>query len=175
MANPLHLSQLQQGVAAWNIWRVEHPQCRPDLRGAYLQAKDLARINFSDVDLRFAFLFRANLRSANLRGAVLTGADLIQAQLQGSDLRDAILTGTYLTRADLEQANLQGADLRGAMLRGARLDQAILPTGRGIPRSTTPLGSHLEIKTRLQPLEFPPLNDRSAPIKPFPLEPSPRL
>ena len=153
MANPLHLSQLQQGVAAWNIWRVEHPHCRPDLRGAYLQGKDLARINLSDADLRFAFLFRANLRSANLRGAVLTGADLIQAQLQGSDLRDAILTGTYLTRADLGQANLQGADLRGAMLRGAHLGQALLPTGRG---TVANLG-----RTRLQTLDFPVPNDRN--------------
>ncbi|MEY2978332.1 MAG: pentapeptide repeat-containing protein [Prochlorotrichaceae cyanobacterium] len=134
MANPLHLAQLQQGVAAWNVWRVEHPQCRPDLRGAYLHNKDFSRINLSDADLRFAFLFKTNFRSANLRGAVLIGADLIQAQLQGADLRDAVLTGTYLTHADLEQANLQGADLRGAMLRGAHLDSALLPRGEGIPK-----------------------------------------
>lgn len=129
MANPTHLAQLHQGVAAWNLWRVENPHCRPDLRGAYLQVQNLCRINLSDTDLRFAFLFRANLRSSNLRGAMLTGADLIQAHLQGADLRQAVLSGTYLTRADLEQANLHGADLRGAMLRGALLKDTIFPNG----------------------------------------------
>ncbi|MFZ9738187.1 MAG: pentapeptide repeat-containing protein [Prochlorotrichaceae cyanobacterium] len=190
MANPLHLAQLQQGVAAWNVWRVEHPQCRPDLRGAYLQNKDLSRINLSDADLRFAFLFKTNFRSANLRGAVLIGADLIQAQLQGADLRDAVLTGTYLTHADLEQANLQGADLRGAMLRGAHLDSALLPSGEGIPQQRQKLklpetlslddATHWETFTPSRSSQ-PRLRDQTSPqrvrtplpVAPMPLRPRP--
>jgi hypothetical protein len=38
MANPEHLAILKQGVEAWNRWRLEHVDIRPDLTDA-----DLAR------------------------------------------------------------------------------------------------------------------------------------
>jgi hypothetical protein len=31
MANQEHLSKLEEGVEAWNRWRKEHPDIRPDL------------------------------------------------------------------------------------------------------------------------------------------------
>src|SRR4051794_21043562 len=82
---------LKQGVAAWNQWRRQTPQARPDLRGA---------------DLRWADLCEADLRGADLSGAGLFGAELI-----GADLRQ-----TRLGEADLSYANLLRADLRGADL-----------------------------------------------------------
>jgi hypothetical protein len=36
MANDEHVALLKQGVAAWNAWRREHPDIRPNLSGAYL-------------------------------------------------------------------------------------------------------------------------------------------
>ena len=33
MADPHHLSILQEGVAVWNAWRADHPDVRPDLSG----------------------------------------------------------------------------------------------------------------------------------------------
>jgi hypothetical protein len=89
MANRRHLAILTRGVTAWNKWREEHPDVRPDLTGADL----------SGVDLRRADLHRAGLVAANL--AV---ADLIEADLREADLRLANLNG-----ADLSEADVSGA------------------------------------------------------------------
>jgi uncharacterized protein YjbI with pentapeptide repeats len=56
MANGEHLAILKQGVAAWNQWRAEHPDVRPNL-------------------------IKANLSGANLRAADLTDARLVRAEL----------------------------------------------------------------------------------------------
>jgi len=36
MANTEHLSILDKGVDAWNTWRIENPEVRPDFQGADL-------------------------------------------------------------------------------------------------------------------------------------------
>src|SRR5207344_2362243 len=60
MANDEHVALLKQGVDAWNAWREENPDIRPDLSGADLGG--------------------ANLGGANLSGADLSGADLTGAR-----------------------------------------------------------------------------------------------
>ncbi|CAK8718194.1 hypothetical protein GKODMF_09780 [Candidatus Electrothrix gigas] len=45
MANREQLKILEQGVAAWNAWRGEHPDAKIDLRGAKL-GRDLSGANF---------------------------------------------------------------------------------------------------------------------------------
>jgi hypothetical protein len=39
MAKEEHLAQLQQGVAAWNQWRIAHSEIQPDLRRADLRVE----------------------------------------------------------------------------------------------------------------------------------------
>ena len=56
MADPEHVGILKQGVAAWNAWRDDNPDIRPDLCGA-------------------------NLGEANLINANLRGADIIEANI----------------------------------------------------------------------------------------------
>ena len=56
MANKEHLAILRQGVDAWNRWRKENPEVKPDLRGA--------------------FLSYATLVETNLKGAVLDGCHI---------------------------------------------------------------------------------------------------
>ena len=41
MANPEHLEILKQGVEAWNQWREQNPQTKPDLSGAILREANL--------------------------------------------------------------------------------------------------------------------------------------
>ena len=51
-----------QGVMAWNKWRDENPDIKPDLRGADLSGADIRNVN----------LMGANLSGAKLRDARLT-------------------------------------------------------------------------------------------------------
>jgi len=136
MADEEQLRILQEGVEAWNRWRGEHPDVRPDLGGADLRRVNLSEAFFSAVprdyglqldmvahlheaDLRGAFLPRANLRrallfEANLGGAALVEADLSGADLNGTNLSEANLEAANLSGADLSHSNLSKADLRGA-------------------------------------------------------------
>src|SRR5215831_5797336 len=92
MANDEHVALLKQGVAAWNAWRVENPNIRPDLTKADLKGADLCRANLKEVDLKGADLRGAKLARANLAEATLNEANLAGANLQG-----AILLGTELS------------------------------------------------------------------------------
>jgi len=96
MANEEHVAILKKGVAAWNEWRRENPDIRPNLSGA-------------------------NLRRAHLYGADLSGADLSRADLSVAGLSGADLSGADLSRADLSEAPLVSADLTGANLTGSRV------------------------------------------------------
>jgi uncharacterized protein YjbI with pentapeptide repeats len=109
MANEQHLKILEQGVEAWNQWREENPDIRPDLNGADLRRADLRRTNLSAVDLR-----GADLSNANLNGADLSGADLGKANLSRTYFLGAYLRRTNLSEANLRWANLNGADLSDA-------------------------------------------------------------
>jgi hypothetical protein len=136
MANEAHLKILNEGVSAWNKWRDENPDVRPDLRESSLPGAKLSKVNFSDANLSGADLsevnfsdanlFGANLIRANLSGADLSGADLSGADLSVADLSGADLSGAGLSVADLSGADLTGADLSGALLMGASLSGADL-------------------------------------------------
>jgi uncharacterized protein YjbI with pentapeptide repeats len=134
VANPEHLAKLKEGFEAFNQWRANNRDVRPDLsranligilRGAYLNKAELCGANLSGAYLNKADLSGANLSGANLRGAYLNKADFSKA-----DLRQADLTEADLGEADLRGANLSGANLRGAnlsgILRGAYLREADL-------------------------------------------------
>jgi hypothetical protein len=92
MANPEHLEILNQGVEAWNKWRLDHQEVlHPDLKDADLSSVDLENanlsgvqfnhVNLSDADLTGANLGNASLFFTNLSGAILIGADLTSAEL----------------------------------------------------------------------------------------------
>ncbi|HEY9637289.1 MAG TPA: pentapeptide repeat-containing protein [Coleofasciculaceae cyanobacterium] len=146
MANDEHLALLRQGVDAWNEWKANNPDIRPNLsfatgkgitiKGAKLSGVDLSRADLSRADLSRADLIGAKFSEANLREAYLSAAELIAADLSSADLSSADLisanligaklNGTYLAGADLSKANLSGADLIGARLIGAKLSGANL-------------------------------------------------
>jgi uncharacterized protein YjbI with pentapeptide repeats len=79
MANDEHVALLKQGVDAWNAWRRENPDMRPDLSDADLEGADLSKANLEG----------ANLRKANLSGVKLIAARLSEADLEGANLLEA--------------------------------------------------------------------------------------
>lgn len=98
MANPEHLAVLNSGLDAWNRWRQEHPDLRPDLSCASLR--------------------HANLQGMNFQNATLSGADCT-----GANFADADLVNADLSNAQLQDAILKWADSRGAIFDGATFTQ----------------------------------------------------
>lgn len=140
MADAEQLSLLRRDSDAWNAWREQNPDLRPDLSGADLHGADLlgAKLNGAELthadlthaDLGFAFLRGANLSGARLVATHLTCADLTGATIIEADLSDANLTSAYLTGADLTAsnlafANLGSADFGGADLTNVRLSETV--------------------------------------------------
>lgn len=146
MADVVHLGILNQGVEAWNKWRKEQPDVRPNLSGAKLSNSDLSHANLSyanlsNANLSNAKLWQVNLYSATLKGAKLTHANLSHANISYANLSyanlshatlfSAKLSHTILTSADLSYANLVGASLFDTKLINATLLNADL-TGAGL-------------------------------------------
>jgi uncharacterized protein YjbI with pentapeptide repeats len=105
MANAAHLAIVQQGVAAWNQWRQEHPQVRPDL----------SRADLSELDLSGADFYHTDLFGANLEGAALAGANLFRANLFRAVLFGADLSGAVLSQCRMGWTIVAGVDLRGVI------------------------------------------------------------
>jgi uncharacterized protein YjbI with pentapeptide repeats len=125
MANPEHLQILKQGVEAWNQWREQHTDIRPDLADADLNEADLSGVNLREANLARANLSGADLSAANLSRAALNAASLSRANLSRANLTGAALTGANLTRANLTRADLPLANLSSTTLVGADLSQAL--------------------------------------------------
>jgi len=124
MANEEHLRILEKGVEAWNKWRKENPDIRPDLNGADLRRAGLSGADLGGADLSGADLSGAELIEAHLSRVCLDGADLSGAHLSKADLIGAHLSGTHLIEADLSEVHLSGAALIGADLSGANVERA---------------------------------------------------
>jgi uncharacterized protein YjbI with pentapeptide repeats len=141
MTTEEHVTLILGGIDAWNTWRQENRQVKPDLqeanlreinlsgadlRGANLQKADLHRANLSNANLRGAKLRDANLFEANFQGADLSGADLKRVNLRGGKLQHAKVSGASLVRANLSKTNFTGADLSHSALGNVELGDAVL-------------------------------------------------
>lgn len=113
------LALIEQGVDTWNQWRIDHPDCRPDLSRAYLYGHELAGFDLRGVELSRACLIGANLQGANLSGACLQSAYASSADLSGALLREADLRGGNFSEANFSGANLALTDVSGASFGGA--------------------------------------------------------
>ena len=131
MANPKHLERLKQGVEAWNRWRKDNPEEKPNLSGANLSKADLneadlSRSNLSGANFSKADLIEADLTRSNLKGANFSKADLSRGDLRSANIRGANLSNSFLMGANLSWANLSKADLSRALISGAKLIKADL-------------------------------------------------
>ena len=141
MADEAHIAILMKGVAAWNTWRAENPDIRPNLAGVDIEGFDLdginlSRTNLTDANLMGSTLNRANmswalLPNADMRASSLIGANFSNAYMRAVKMQNALLSYSYgsdarLNEANLTRANLVGAKLLNVDLREAVLDQANL-------------------------------------------------
>ncbi len=101
-----------------------------NLYGASLEGADLVRANLEQAYLVTTNLFRAGLADATLRRANLIRANLNRANLVRANLEGAYLQKALLQKAHLEDANLFMANLKGANLEDANLERATWVDGR---------------------------------------------
>jgi uncharacterized protein YjbI with pentapeptide repeats len=99
-----------------------------DLSRAKLVRADLENLDFSQVEVDFAF---ADLTRANLTGAQLPRVDgfgviLEQARVSRTDLREARLNEAVCFKAKFHESNLVSATLKGANLQKAEFQRARL-------------------------------------------------
>ncbi|MGJ3252156.1 MAG: pentapeptide repeat-containing protein, partial [Elainellaceae cyanobacterium] len=116
MANEEHVKILKQGVEAWNLWRQENPEVKPDLRSADLRSANLSNANLSNANLsnanlRYSDLSAANLSYSNLSAANLSAADLSYSNLSNSNLRYSDLNAANLSYSNLRYSDLSAANL----------------------------------------------------------------
>lgn len=114
MANPEHVAKLKEGVEAWNAWRKENFDIKPDLSEADLSEiefpkADFYQTDFRNSDLSGSYLWGGWFDKANLSGANLSGANLATATLSRSDLSNAILFRVNFYGASFSRANLTSA------------------------------------------------------------------
>jgi hypothetical protein len=127
MANEEQVMRLKQGAVGWNKWREDNQDIKIDLRGAFLDRANLNSANLAEANLEKAHLQKADLEMADLRKANLhtvdfLEADLRAAKLEGADFEEAYLGGADLREANLSEASLKGANLLGTDFTGANLD-----------------------------------------------------
>jgi uncharacterized protein YjbI with pentapeptide repeats len=111
MANPEHVAKLRHGVEAWNRWRSERPEERPELRKAAFRLANLEGVNLAgargfSADFSMADLSRADLTLAALQKANFASANMADANATMADLTGARFQATQLTNSDLSHATL---------------------------------------------------------------------
>jgi hypothetical protein len=124
----------------------------PDIQSALtvLAHRLPSQDNDGRLDLAYADLRKANLRSAQSKQTYLIGTHLEKALLAGADFADsaferAYLKGAQLVSANLRKARFDGAHLEDADLRGAHLEDADL---RGAHLEDADLrGAHVNSQT----------------------------
>lgn len=159
MANEEHLALLKQGVEAWNRWREEYPNIRPDLSGAFINVITLSEANLKGADLRGTDFRGGNLKGANLSEADLKGANLSETNLKGANLNEADLsyanlTGTNLSKATLIETNLTEATLIGCSIYGISVWQAKLRGAKQEDLTITSFGEPIITVDNLEVAQF---------------------
>lgn len=127
----LTTEQLNKILEDHRKWLIDEGGMRADLRLTNLSKANLEKVNLRGAYLERADLSKANLKGADLRGAYLRGSDLSNANLMGADLGYSYLKGSDLSysclfKANLLEVELEGANLSKSNLEGASLEGACL-------------------------------------------------
>lgn len=94
------------------------------LKRANLFGAQLSNIDMPDADVSYADLWKANLKGANLKNSNLEAAQLSNANLSNADLKGAQLAGAILAKAILDGAFLENVHLENSDMRGVSLNKA---------------------------------------------------
>ena len=116
MAKDEHLQILKSGSLAWNQWREQHPEIRPDLSESDLQEFDFKGYNLFSANLYHCNFFRADFEGCDLRGAEVTGSNLRFASICGANLGRSSITDCAVDGIQYDPKAMRGLfrGIRGA-------------------------------------------------------------
>jgi len=124
------VSRLDEGVAAWNDWRIRNSRETLDFRGIQLDGRNLQGADLRNADFGGALLHDTVLNYARLEGARFHRTDLTNATLVGASVRHTVFgaaslisisaSGIDATGAQFHNCKFQRADLREAALWSTR-------------------------------------------------------
>jgi len=118
MANEEQLELIKQGTNAWNKWREEHANTRPDLIEANLGAA-----NLSEANLTYVRLVHTNLENANLSGCRIYGISAWNLRGVPRDQLDLIITNYHEPIVTID--NLEVAQFIYLLLNNQKIRQVI--------------------------------------------------
>lgn len=127
MANSEHLKILKKGVEAWNKWRDENQDEKPDLSGVDLTKCEFTGANFSNTNFNKARLhlwsvYDCDFSESNLTDIAAQASYWRNARFRGAHISgDLVLSRMYV--ADFSGASVQGCGLIDAELRFLRLNR----------------------------------------------------
>lgn len=127
MANSEHLKILKKGVEAWNKWRDENQDEKPDLSGVDLTKCEFTGANFSNTNFNKARLHLWSVYDCDFSESNLTDIAAQASYWRNARFRDAHISGdlsiSQMYMADFSGASVQGCGLIDAELRFLRLNR----------------------------------------------------
>lgn len=123
MADQEQLAILKQGVTAWNTWRADHAEIRPDLSRADLREANFRGADLTEADLQYATLVRTDFSQATLAESVVYGISAWDIKLA-----DAIQTNLSINRPGeplITVDNLEVAQFLYLMLHNDKIRQVV--------------------------------------------------
>ena len=115
----------EEGVSAWNDWRLKNPDEDILLEGAHFGGRNLKGVFLNSGIFKGkdgpwfkgkVYLKGAKFYSTNLEGAFLIKSYLQDTQFQLANLKSAHISGAHLQGADLSLVNLEGTVSRRAIV-----------------------------------------------------------
>lgn len=117
MADPAHVKILEQGVNAWNKWRIDNPNINPNLVQIELENVNLQEINFVRTNLYGTKIINSKLDNSILSVSELMNASFIKSSLRRANLNFARLNNSNLDRVDFTDTDFSNVELDDSKLR----------------------------------------------------------
>ena len=122
MATQSHVEKFLEGSGAWNAWRAENPEVRPDLADINFEAvgpepNDIYNFRqFENYDLSHCDLNRISARNCTFLACRFTGSainfsDLCFSYMHGCDFADVQMRVTRIGSTEFLNCKFEGADL----------------------------------------------------------------
>jgi uncharacterized protein YjbI with pentapeptide repeats len=129
MANDKHVAMLKQGVDAWNEWRDENPDIRPDLGGTDLSRADIPGVNLSGANLSETVPDFRQIDNDPYWHRYLLEYDPLSGQVRQRLLNDAVASG---------DANRVIAFFKGYQREAGRASSSSLPSSQRSRNTAAP-------------------------------------